>query len=408
MDGGRASMAGELHKPSRRPILISSVFDPLAPKRMKKHYERNSRRDFLKTAALGAAAASLGVAPTRAAVVRPPQLEKKLGVALVGLGYYSTQLLAPALQETKNVALTGIVTGTPEKAASWKEQYDIPDENIYDYDTFDDIARNDAIDIVYVVLPNSMHAEYSIRASRAGKHVICEKPMALDVRECEAMIAAAAEAGKGLSVGYRTQYDPAVQEAMRLGQEQILGPMRLVVAGAGFRIGENPHWKISREYGGGALMDMGVYSLQAGRYMTGEEPIAVTAQTFTTRPEVFTEVDETTLFQLEFPSGALANLQTSFGFGMNYMQANAARGFVRLEPFQAYRDIRGESSQGPIPPAGVNQQAAQMDEDAYNMANGLPVRVPGEEGLLDMRVVEAVRQSIRDGGRRVTLAPYAG
>lgn len=362
-----------------------------------------SRRNFIKTAAMGAAAASFGIPAPARADDRVRTLDRKLGVALVGLGYYSTDLLAPALQETQNTYLAGIVTGTPAKADAWMERYDIPPENVYNYETFDDIATNDDIDIVYVVLPNSMHAEYSVRASRAGKHVICEKPMAMNARECEAMIAAAEEAGRALSIGYRVQFDPATHAAMRIGQEQVYGPMRLVVAGAGFRIGESAHWKLTREYGGGALMDMGVYSLQAGRYVTGEEPIAVTAQTYTTRPQVFTEVDETTLFQTEFPSGAIGNLQTSFGFGMNYVQATAQRGFVRLEPFQAYRNIRGESSDGPIPPAGINQQAAQMDEVAYNIVNDLPMRVPGEEGWKDMRVVDAIWQSIREGGRRITL-----
>ncbi|HEX7069749.1 MAG TPA: gfo/Idh/MocA family oxidoreductase, partial [Rhodothermales bacterium] len=131
-------------------------------------------------------------------------------------------------------------------------------------------------------------------------------------------------------------------------------------------------------------------------------------QTHTTRPSLFTEVDETTSFQLEFPSGALANLQTSFGFGMNYLRTTTGRGYIHLEPFQAYRNVRGESSQGPIAPAGVNQQATQMDEDAYNIAQGNPVRVPGEEGWRDMRVVDAIRQSIREGGRRITLAPLEG
>lgn len=366
---------------------------------------RRSRRDFLRTAGLGAAAATLGVSRIATARQTAPRLDKKLGVALVGLGYYSTDLLAPALQETQNAYLAGIVTGTPQKAETWKARYDIPHENVYDYENFDDIASNDAIDVIYIVLPNSMHAEYSIRASRAGKHVICEKPMAMTVKECEEMIRAAEEAGRSLSIGYRTQYDPAVQHAMRIGQEQEYGLMRMVVAGAGFRIGNGPHWKLTAEYGGGALMDMGVYSIQGARYMTGEEPVSVTAQTFTTRPDVFTEVDETTIIQMEFPSGALGNVHTSFGFGMNYLQANADRGFVRLEPFQSYRNIRGTSSDGPIEPAGVNQQAAQIDEDVYNAANGLPVRVPGLEGLNDMRVVEATRQSMRDSGRRVTLLP---
>lgn len=371
---------------------------------MKDSYEQHSRRQFLRTAAFGAAAASLSVGARPHIGRRPRRLENKLGVALVGLGYYSTDLLAPALQETENTYLSAIVTGTPSKAEAWKERYGIPESHVYNYETFDEIARNDDIDIVYVVLPNSMHAEYTIRALRAGKHVICEKPMAINARECEQMIAAAEEADRALSIGYRVQFDPATQEAMRLAHEQVLGPVRLVVAGAGFRHGDGPHWKLTKEYGGGAMMDMGVYSLQGARYITGEEPVAVSAQTHTTRPHIFTDVDETTFFQLEFPSGAVANLQTSFGFGMNYLRASTGRGFIHLEPFQAYRNVRGESSNGPIEPSGINQQAAQMDEVALGIVEGTPMRVPGEEGWKDMRVVDAIQQSIREGGRRITLA----
>ena len=120
---------------------------------------------------------------------------KKLGVALVGLGTYAAGQLAPALQQTVHCYLAGIVTGTPSKAAAWKEKYNIPDKNIYSYDNFDTIKDNPDIDIVYVVLPNSMHAAYTIRAAQAGKHVICEKPMALTVADCDAMIAACKKAG---------------------------------------------------------------------------------------------------------------------------------------------------------------------------------------------------------------------
>ncbi|RLD10204.1 gfo/Idh/MocA family oxidoreductase, partial [candidate division KSB1 bacterium] len=133
-----------------------------------------SRRNFAKRViGAGGALAVSGVAKTFAQSAIEKTLDKKLGVALVGLGYYSTDVLAPALQETKNVRLAGIVTGTPAKAATWQKKYGIAKKNVYSYETFDRIADNPNIDIVYVVLPNSMHAEYVIRAARAGKHVFC-------------------------------------------------------------------------------------------------------------------------------------------------------------------------------------------------------------------------------------------
>lgn len=139
------------------------------------------RRAFLKQA--GLIAASTAFAPNSLWSATRPQKEK-LGIALVGFGYYSTDLLAPALQLTQNCELRGIVTGSPEKISVWQEKYGITDKNVYNYDNFDDIANNSDIDVVYVVLPTSMHAEYTIRAAKAGKHVWCEKPMAPSVADC--------------------------------------------------------------------------------------------------------------------------------------------------------------------------------------------------------------------------------
>lgn len=362
-----------------------------------KSQPQTSRRQFIKqstAASLLAATPAIWHKDINLVGLRP---KEKLGIALVGLGYYSGQILAPALQETENCYLAGIVTGTPEKEKVWAEKYGIKDNNIYNYENYESIADNDDIDIIYVVLPNSMHAEYVIRAANAGKHVLCEKPMALNAKECEEMIKACEDNKRKLSIGYRMQFEPHTQEIMRMGQEKVFGPVRMVNAGAGYREGRADHWKLDKEMGGGAMMDMGVYALQAARYVTGEEPIAVTAQSFTTRPELFTEVDETTLFQLEFPSGALANLHTSFGMGMNYLNVTADEGWFKLDPFSAYRGIEGESKNGPIEFPQINQQATQMDEQAYCVMEDKPMRVPGEEGLRDMRVVEAIYRAIESG-----------
>src|SRR6185312_5329924 len=122
------------------------------------------------------------------------------------------------------------VTGTPAKAGEWQQKYHIPDRNIYDYQNFDSIKDNPDIQIVYVVVPNALHADFAVRAARAGKHVICEKPMATTVADCDRMIAACRENGVTLSVGYRLHFEPYNQEMMRLASTQKYGPVQKIVA----------------------------------------------------------------------------------------------------------------------------------------------------------------------------------
>ncbi len=349
-----------------------------------------TRRQFIQTLSLGAGALIL---PN--ILCRPKK--DRLGVALVGLGYYSTDLLAPALQQTRHCRLAGIVTGSPSKIPVWQENYGIPDGNVYNYQNFDDIANNPDIDIVYVVLPTSMHSEYCVRAAQAGKHVFCEKPMARTVAECEAAIRACRDNKVSLAIGYRMQHEPNTRELIRIGREKVFGKATLVKASAGYYDSRSDHWKQKKEMGGGAMYDMGVYPLNAARYCTGEEPVAVTRATHSTnRPDIYTEVDETTHFELEFPSGARAECATSLGMGMNDLHVTYTDGWARLSPFQSYSGIRGEASDGRRFDARIpNQQARQMDDDALAIIEGRPILVPGEEGLRDIRVVEAVYKAAR-------------
>lgn len=324
--------------------------------------------------------------------------QNQLGVALVGLGSYATGQLAPALQETEKCYLAGIVTGTPEKAEAWQDEYDIPASNIYDYETYDRIADNDAIDIVYVVLPNGMHAEYTIRAAEAGKHVISEKPMATSVRDCERMIAACDRAGVKLSIGYRLHFDPYHQEMMRLGQEEVFGPVSMVEGGYSFNYRNTDAWRFDKEMaGGGALLDVGIYAIQGARYVTGEEPVRVQAQAFNTRPEVFEEIYESILWQMEFPSGAVSTHSTSYSGYVNRLFFTAPGGWAELDPSYHYSGQSGRTSDGPMDFPQVNQQARQMDDFVDCILNDRESRVSGEEGLRDMRVIEAIYRSI-DGG----------
>lgn len=353
------------------------------------------RRAFLSTLTWAGAATLFSANPLLAST--SPKRDK-LGVALVGLGYYSTDLLAPALQLTEKCYLAGIVTGTPAKAESWKTKYNIPDKNIYNYQNFDQIANNPDIDVVYIVLPPSMHKEFVVRAAEAGKHVFCEKPMAPSVVDCEAMIRACKKNKVRLAIGYRCQHDPNIQAVMKIAKEQKFGKVKMISSAAGYFDARTDHWKQKKALGGGVMGDMGVYALQGARLATGEEPVSVFAQASTTRPEIYKEVEETMMFMLDFPSGARASCQTSFGINMNYLQVTYEKGWARLEPQSGYSGNKGGMSDGTMINFPVkSQQAKQMDEDCTALMTNTTLIAPGEEGLRDIRVVEAIYKSVASG-----------
>jgi predicted dehydrogenase len=331
--------------------------------------------------------------------------DRKLGIALVGLGNYSSNQLAPALQETDKCYLAGIVTGTPSKAESWKQQYNIPEKNIYNYDNYDQIANNPDIDIIYVVLPNGMHAEYTIRAAEAGKHVICEKPMATSVEDCERMISACERNNVMLSIGYRLHYEPYNQRVMELGQEEVFGPVEKIDTGNSFVIGNDPDsWRVDKELaGGGPLMDMGIYCVQGACYTTGEEPVAVTARFGeVTRPRIFDEVEQSIHWQMEFPSGAVADCSSSYNERESYLHAEAENGWWKLDSAYGYSGQHGRTSEGPMDFPDINQQRRQMDAFANCVINNRPTKVPGEMGKRDVRIMMAIYEAARSGNR-VTL-----
>ncbi|MGZ5135847.1 MAG: Gfo/Idh/MocA family protein [Flavitalea sp.] len=353
-----------------------------------------SRREVLKTLAAGSSAV---IFSPHSLLSMTQQKKDRLGVALVGLGYYSTDLLAPALQQTKNCYLAGIVTGTPAKAEAWKQKYSIPEKNIYNYQNFDQIANNNDIDVVYVVLPPSMHMEYTVRAAKAGKHVWCEKPMAMTEKECATMIDACRSNKRLLAIGYRLHHEPNTQEYRRIVKQKLLGNVKQVDCAAGYRDNRTDHWKQKKEMGGGVLYDMGVYSIQGARLGTGMEPTRViSAVTSTTRPEIYKNgLDETVVAKLEFPGGVIANIKTSFGENINFLDIQCAKGTIKMAPYSGYAGVKGTSPLGEInhPYQVPWQQAKQMDDDALSIIQNKPMLVPGEEGLRDIRIVEAIYKS---------------
>lgn len=326
---------------------------------------------------------------------------KKLGVALVGLGGYAIGQLAPALLQTSDCYLAGIVTGTPSKIPAWKEKYHLPDKNIYSYETYDSIKDNPDIDIIYVVLPNHLHATYTIRGFEAGKHVICEKSMALSLAECDAMIAAAEKANKFLSIGYRLQFDPYNLEMVRMAKEKVYGEVKKIDTAFSI-LPQKGEWRLDKQIsGGGPLMDVGIYCLQAVCYITGMEPVAVTAQTFpVSDPEKFIGVEETVDFQFEMPGGLMATCRTSYSEEIGFLTVEATDGWFTLNPAYNYGGLEMSTSDRKkfqLPP--FSQQAKQLDEIARSIKNNLPSKVPGQMGRRDIKIITAIYEAMKSGGR---------
>jgi glucose-fructose oxidoreductase len=362
-----------------------------------------SRRDFLRLIGAGSAAIAGGLPLLSRAQTPDKKGGRKLGVALLGLGGYATGQLRPALLQTKLCRLTGVVSGHPEKAATWARELGLPAANVYTYDNFDRIADNPDIDIVYVVTPPALHAESVIRAAKAGKHVICEKPLAPSVADCDAMIAACRAAGVKFSVGYRLHFDPYHQEMLRLARTQDLGVFMSMAGEHSFRL-RSRIWRINKKLaGGGPMMDMGIYVIH-GAIMAQNEamPVAVTAYEEPKEdPELFNEVEESMRFTMEFANGAKMEGGSSFDRSQDRFWLRGTKGWMDFPAGAfAYRNIFCGTSRGPLafnPP--VNQQALQMDDFADCILTGRDTPVPGEMGRRDIRILTAIYEAARTGKR---------
>jgi predicted dehydrogenase len=249
-----------------------------------------------------------------------------------------------------------------------------------------------------------MHAEFVIRAAQAGKHVICEKPMATTVEDCQRMIDACKEAGVKLSMGYRLHFDPFNKEMMRLGQNRILGSVNRVIAKHSMDVGDKNQWRMDKELaGGGPLMDVGIYCVQGVLYTVGELPTSVSARFLPKKdPEKFDAVEEGIEWELDFPGGTKAICESNYRKGADLLRAETESGWFELQPAYAYGGLKERTSEGHMIIPAINQQAAQMDDFALCIQNNRETRVPGEMGLRDMQILLAIYQSARTG-RKVEL-----
>jgi predicted dehydrogenase len=363
----------------------------------------NSRRDFLKK--MTASSTLLPLLSSYEPLKPSPTEGGILRVALVGLGSYATRV-ADAMRYCSKAQLVGGVTGTPAKIDTWVNKYGLSKQNFYSYADFDKIKDNPNIDAVYIILPNSMHSEFTIRAAKAGKHVICEKPMSVTVKEAEDMIAACKKANVKLFLGYRLHFEPYTKELIRLRTSGELGKILCVETSAGFKIGDPTQWRLKKSLaGGGALMDIGIYSINGARYAIGEDPSWVTAHETKTDFVKFKEVDETIVWQMGFPSGALASCITTYNFnGLDRLKVWGTNGNVELSPAYGYGPLKGRTNKGEMNEAICTHQTYQMDGMANCILNNTPhPNVDGYEGWKDMKVIEAIYKSIAKGGKKVMI-----
>jgi len=368
-------------------------------------YKKITRRSFIAKAGQGLLAANFAgvlLKDAEAELVVPEPPGKKLGWAIVGLGNLAINQILPAFATCEKSQVVAFVSGHPDKAHKLGLRYGVSSKNIYNYQNYDSIKDNPDVDVVYIVLPNGMHAEYTVRGLQAGKHVLCEKPMANTPGDCQQMIDAGHKANRKLMVAYRCRYEPYNREAIRIARSQELGPTQMILADAGFPIGDPSQWRLNKQLaGGGSMMDIGIYALNASRYLTGEEPTEVNAMIGSKPGDPrFKEVEEHVTFQLRFPSGILANCSSSYGyFQQSHYRVMGTEARLEVDPATWYDGLRmwiergNTIEQKDLPE--VDHFDAEMDHMSDCVMQNKQPLTPGEEGLRDLTIISAIYEAAK-------------
>jgi predicted dehydrogenase len=365
-----------------------------------------TRRGFMTRVGQGLVAANVAglLKNASAQLVVPEPPGKKMGWAIVGLGSLSIHQILPAFAQCEKSKVVALVSGHPDKANKLALRYGVNPKSIYNYENYDSIKDNPEVDIIYIVLPNGMHCEYTVRGLQAGKHVLTEKPMANTPAECQQMIDAGRKANRKLMVAYRCRYEPYNQEAIRVARSNELGKTKVILADAGFNMGDPNQWRLKKDLaGGGSLMDIGIYALQAARYLSGEEPKEVNAMMYSTPGDPrFKEVEEAINFQLRFPSGILAQCTSSYGYAwQSHYRVVKSEGWLEMDPATAYSGLRMRVHHGntieekdlPV----VDHFTAEMEHMSSCVMENKEPLTPGEEGLRDLTIMKAIYQAANTG-----------
>ena len=320
---------------------------------------------------------------------------------VIGLGHIAQAAVLPAFKHAqRNSTLAALVSGSPRKLKALGRRYRV--SRLCSYEDLDDLFASGDIDAVYIALPNHMHKDISVRAARAGLHVLCEKPMAVTARECEQMIRATQQAQVKLMIAYRLHFERANLEAARLARARKLGELRFFSSDFSMQVSDD-NIRLKRKNGGGPLYDIGIYCINAARYCLSEDPIEVWATATKSRDPRFREIEETVIGAMRFKDERLASFTCSFGAAdRSTYTITGTRGSITLDP--AYEYAEGLSYEMKVGERARKKKFAKSDQFApellYFSACILKDREPepsGEEGLADVRVIEGMHRSIRSG-----------
>ncbi len=334
--------------------------------------------------------------------------DQRTGFAVVGLGRLALGQILPAMGKSKYCKPVALVSGDRDKARKVAAQYGIKESSIYDYAGFDQLAGNAEVKVIYIVLPNSMHAEYVVRGAKAGKHILCEKPMATSAADCERMIAACKSAGVKLMIAYRSQYEPYDKLLVKMIREGKLGKLKQYVATNSQDQGDPAQWRLKKALaGGGCMPDVGVYCLNAARFLSGEEVAEVSATVVQPKGDPrFVEVEASCQVIARFPSGLMAVFNSAYDSHKSQMlRVEGETSWAELSPAFAYHGIKMryaklEDAQEIVVEPQLEEKdqfAEEMDHFADCVQTGKAPHTPGEEGLQDQRVTDAIYESARTG-----------
>ncbi len=328
-------------------------------------------------------------------------LEEKIRYAVVGLGHIVQAAVLPAFAHAKrNSQLVALVSGDAKKLRALSEKYGVP--YTYSYRQFEQCLEAGHIDVVYIALPNHLHCDFTVRAAKAGRHVLCEKPLALSEQECRAMIAATARHRVKLMTAYRLHFDPATLQAIEEVSSGAIGEPRIFQSVFTMQVAAG-NIRVKKKLGGGTLWDIGIYCINAARYLFKDEPIEVSAFAATNRTKRFREVEEMASVMLRFPEDRLAMFTCSFGAtDVSAYQVVGTTGELRMEwgydyamPMVRRKTVNGNTSTKTFP--ARDQFAPQLMYFSDCILEDKQPEPNGMEGLLDVRIIQAAYRSARSG-----------
>ncbi len=329
----------------------------------------------------------------------------RVGYAVVGLGHFAEHVVLPGFGASRKSRVVALVSGDSAKAHRLARKFDA--DETYTYDNYAQCLANPQVEAVYVATNNSTHAVYTVQAAAAGKHVLCEKPMATSVAECREMLDACRTHNVRLMIAYRKYFEPGSLEMKKLVQSGKLGRLKIIHSAFSIYMrpgGTRPAWHFNRRLaGGGALPDVGVYCVNSARWVTGKEPVEASAYEWTVAPEAFREVDENVAFRLNFPEGLIMQGTASWGGAKDsFLRVVGEKGWVMLDPVYQYDEdrhlygrINGRWFEKKY--QVMNELALELDAMADGVRRNREPEPNGLEGLRDVAVMEAIYQSAREG-----------